>query len=178
MFAFFHHLINEAQPFNFIYHLRKCVKKANLVFIQPINFFCQIVVVVLNSVHSYVQKKNKQLKYCINSTIVRWRSRKVGEVCDVLCKFKKFDLILVDFSQTRTLALYQPSKLISLGNIVHSLDSICNYSFRSQLIKMFSFWHLINNFYTKPVKWKQTTTTHLYYLEKWQLQSFPFFISL
>ena len=36
----------------------------------------------------------------------------VGNGSGVLCKFKKLDLILLDLGQRRTLALYQPLKLI------------------------------------------------------------------
>ena len=56
LFAFFHHLIKQTQPFHFVYHLRKFLyQKVNLAFTQlnfPINVFSQRVFeVVLNSVH-------------------------------------------------------------------------------------------------------------------------------
>ena len=49
---------------------------------------------------------------------------KVGEGSGVLCKFKKFDLVLVDFGQRQTLVLYQPSKLISISGTSYILSTV------------------------------------------------------
>ena len=57
LFAFFHYLRNQTEPFHFVCHLRKFLyQKIKLGFTQlnfPINVFSQIVFeVVRNSVHS------------------------------------------------------------------------------------------------------------------------------
>ena len=57
-------------------------------------------------------------------------------------------------------------------NIIHSIDGLCNCSIRPQIIKFFSPWCVIDNFYVTFITWK--TPSHCSYLKKGQLQSFPF----
>ena len=49
---------------------------------------------------------------------------KVGEGNGVLCTPKMFDVILVDLGQSRTLALYQPSKLVSISGTSYILSIV------------------------------------------------------
>ena len=76
----------------------------------------------------YIKKFLEQiLKFCQNTALILLSNEeveKVGEGNGVLCRPKKFDVILVDLGQSRTLALYQPSKLVSISGTSYILSMV------------------------------------------------------